>query len=113
MQATEPSRDWSLQLRGGAHIGAAAMASRTRASVELRDHHGQSTLLAFLDCSKCYERVGHAVAGSRARISGLRGGGGGEHDIRHVWGRQAHQGARGGRGTADWSSGPDRGMRLR
>lgn len=66
-------RDWRLRFYGGAHLGAAAMASRRRASIELQHYRGPSTLLAFLDCSKCDERVGHAVAGSRAQVSGLPG----------------------------------------
>lgn len=71
-QTTEPGRE-SRRLHGGAHVGAAARAIRTRASVELQHHQGRSTLLALLDCSKCYERVGHVVAGSRALASGLPG----------------------------------------
>lgn len=47
------------------------MAARTRASIEVKHYHGDHILLAFLDCSKSYERVGHALAGARALQSGL------------------------------------------
>lgn len=69
----QQSRGWSLRLRGGTHIGATVMASRTRASIELQHYQGQSRLCAFSDCSKPSERVGHAVAGSCALNSGLPG----------------------------------------
>lgn len=41
------------------------------ASIEAEHYQGDHSLLAFLDCSKCYERVGHALAGRRALRSGL------------------------------------------
>lgn len=49
------------------------MACHTRASIKQQHYHGCRTLLAFLECSKCYERVGHATAGSRVLASGLPG----------------------------------------
>lgn len=62
--------EWPLQLRDG-HVGAAALAATTRASTETQHYHGEHSLLAFVDCSKCYERAGHALAGQRAFRSGL------------------------------------------
>lgn len=43
------SRVWSLHLHGGAHLGAAAMANRARASMDVQHHRGMSTRLAFLE----------------------------------------------------------------
>lgn len=43
------------------------MACRTRAPMEVQCH-GQHTLLAFLDCSKCDKRVNHWAAGTRAGV---------------------------------------------
>lgn len=62
-----------MHFHGGAHIGAAAMASRARASIELQHRQGRSTLMGLLDCIKCFGRVGHAMAGGRALMSGLPG----------------------------------------
>lgn len=39
----------------------------------MQHDQGRNTSLAFLDCSKCYERAGHNVAGSRALLAGLPG----------------------------------------
>lgn len=49
------------------------MACRTRASIEQQHYQGRSTLMAFLDCSKCYERVGHITAGNLVLASRLPG----------------------------------------
>ena len=62
---------WSRTLRGGRHKGAAEFAAATRIDMELASWSGLFTLLALLDCSKCYERVAHALAGARARDSGF------------------------------------------
>ena len=66
----EQARDWSLAIHGGAHEGAAAMASRSRAQAEITHWEGKHTITAFLDCSKCYERIEHETAGKRATSSG-------------------------------------------
>lgn len=59
-------KEW---LHEGKNVGAAALAARTKASIEVnRGDHG---LLGFLDGSKCYERVGHALAGHDALQPGL------------------------------------------
>ena len=47
----------------GAHDGAAALASRAKMHTELANWKGKETLIAFLECSKCYERVAHNTAG--------------------------------------------------
>ena len=47
------------------------MATRTRMDMELADWQGLFTLLALLDCRKCYERVAHALAGQRADDTGF------------------------------------------
>lgn len=91
-----------MGLHEGRHAGAATLASRTRASVEVQQYKGQFTQLAFLDCSKCYDWVNLWTAGVRAIGSGMQGmianlvfdlytGGGGvyEHTAqRHNHGRQ-------------------------
>lgn len=52
------SRGWPLRFRhDGRHVGAAALAARRRASIEVLHHEGKHSLLAFIECSKCYERV--------------------------------------------------------
>ena len=66
----QDTRQWSLQIHGGKHQGAAALACHTRAQVELAAWKGQSVLMALLDCSKCYERVEHLTAAQRAVDSG-------------------------------------------
>lgn len=48
------------------------MALRIEASVELAHLRGDSTLVAFLDCSKCYKRIEHRMAGERVRVSGMQ-----------------------------------------
>ena len=60
------TRDWSLKIHGGKHEGAAAMACRTKIHTEISGWKGQETLSTFLDCSKCYERIEHYVAVTRA-----------------------------------------------
>ena len=62
---------WSKTLHSGRHQGAAELATRTRIDMELDHWRGLFTLLALLDCSKCYERVEHFVAGHRAIASGF------------------------------------------
>lgn len=64
---------WSLRIHGKKHVGAAALAVRTRGSIEAPHCEGKDSLLAFLDCSKCYERVKHALVGERALDTGLGG----------------------------------------
>ena len=64
------ARGWSLHLHGGEHSGAAAMACRSRALTELAHWGGKHVLSAFLDCSKCYERIEHRTAGQRATGTG-------------------------------------------
>ena len=66
----QDTRQWSLQIHGGSHQGAAAMACHTRAQVELAAWKGESVLMALLDCSKCYERVDQFTAAQRAVESG-------------------------------------------
>lgn len=56
----DAQQQWSLDIHDGRHAGATTLAARTRASLQVAGHQGQHTLLAFLVCSKCYERVGHA-----------------------------------------------------
>lgn len=55
----------------GKLVGAPALAAKASASIEVKRYLGDPSLLAFLDCRKCYERVGHALAGQRALQSGL------------------------------------------
>ena len=62
---------WSRTLHGGRHKGAAELAACTRIDMELASWRGLFTLLALLDCSKCYERVAHALAGQRAVDAGF------------------------------------------
>ena len=64
-------KPWSLAIHGGSHMGAAECAFRTAVEVEHAGTQGRHALLAFLDCSKCYERVGHALAAERAARSGM------------------------------------------
>lgn len=45
-------REWSLALHDGPHLGAAAMASTARASMEFLQDQGRRAMLAFLDCRK-------------------------------------------------------------
>lgn len=75
--AIRKSRDaqtrWSLDIHDRTHAGAATLAARTRASIEVATYEGRHTLLAFPDRSKCYERVGHDVAGIRGLESGIQG----------------------------------------
>jgi ribonuclease HI len=47
------------------------MAMATSVGAERAHCQGKYALFALLDCSKCYERVGHAKAGERARQMGL------------------------------------------
>lgn len=63
---------WSLEIHDGKHAGAATCAARTRADIELASYHGKHILLACLDCSKCYESVGHQLAGDKAVGTGLQ-----------------------------------------
>ena len=63
-------RQWSLQLHGGRHLGAAHLACLTQVDMELAHYRGFHTLFALLDCSKCYERIEHRTAGTRAHQSG-------------------------------------------
>lgn len=44
---------------------------RRRKGGPLRQAQWAHSLLAFLDCSKCFQRVNHALAGTRAIVSGL------------------------------------------
>lgn len=46
--------------------------ARTCANRVVARFRGKHTLLAFLDCSKCYEHVGRRLAGRRAIASGLQ-----------------------------------------
>ena len=66
----EQARPWSLRIHGGTHEGAAAMACRSRAQTEIAHWEGKHTITAYLDCSKCYERIEHETAGHRAVDSG-------------------------------------------
>ena len=63
-------KGWSQTIHQGRHQGAAEMAVRTRIQMELQTWEGRHSLLALLDCSKCYERVEHLTAGNRAQDSG-------------------------------------------
>lgn len=65
------SKEWSLRLHQGKHIGAAALAAKTRALIEVKHCQGDQNLPAFLDRNECYERAGHALAGTRPSQSGL------------------------------------------
>jgi len=65
------ARPWSLCILGGSHTGASECAFRTAISLDHAAALGQHALLAFLDCSKSDERVGHALAGERAEQSGM------------------------------------------
>lgn len=56
----------------GKNAGAASLAARTRADIEVAKLQSKHTSLAFLDCSKCYEREGHKLAGGRAVGTRLR-----------------------------------------
>ena len=46
------------------------MAYSTHATMELAHWKGQHTVLALLDCSKCYERVEHLTGAQDAYDSG-------------------------------------------
>lgn len=70
-KSQDTQRQWSLDIHGGRHSGAATFEARTRASIEVARHEGQHTFLVFLDCTKCYERAGHASAGDRAAACGM------------------------------------------
>lgn len=59
-------KEWSLRLHDGKHVGAAALAARTRPSIEIRHYEGEHSLLAILGSSECYESVGHCLVGQRA-----------------------------------------------
>ena len=52
-------------------MGAAECAFRTAVEVEHAGAQGKHALMAFLDCSKCYERVSHALAAARAAETGM------------------------------------------
>lgn len=65
------------------HAGAATLAARTRAGLEVGRFQGKHTLLAFLDCSKCYDRVWHHLASGRAVGTGATNPHG-QHDLWHV-----------------------------
>lgn len=65
---------WSLGIHDGKRAGAAALAARTRADLEVAKFQGKHTLLASLVCSKCYERAGHTPAGDSAANTGLQPG---------------------------------------
>lgn len=65
------SKDRLLRLHETRYVGASALAANPRASIEVMHYQVGHNLLAFLDCSNCYERVGHTLAGARALQSGL------------------------------------------
>ena len=46
------------------------MACRSRAQTEIAHWEGKHTVTAYLDCSKCYERIEHETAGHRAVATG-------------------------------------------
>ena len=62
---------WSRHLHGGRHQVTAELATRARAHMELGAWRGLFSRLAIHDCSKCYERIAHALAGQRAVSSGF------------------------------------------
>lgn len=72
-KSQDAQKQWLLDLHDGRNAAAATLAARTRPSIEVARHEGKHTLLAFLDCSTCYERVGHALDGERAAASGMQG----------------------------------------
>lgn len=63
---------WSLEKLDRKHGAAAPLAARTPAGMEVAKFQGKHALLAFLDCSKRFERVGHKLAGDRAVATGLQ-----------------------------------------
>ena len=64
------AREWSLQIHGGSHIGAAGMAYQTHTTMELAHWRGHHVAVALVDCSKCYERVEHLQAQEDAYQTG-------------------------------------------
>ena len=56
------TQDWTRKLYGPRCLSATDLAWETRTMQELTRSKGQRTGSVFLDCSKCYERVPHAVA---------------------------------------------------
>lgn len=46
-KSQDAQKRWSLDVHGGRHAGAATLAARTRASIEIARHEGQHMLLAF------------------------------------------------------------------
>ena len=64
------AKDWSLSIHGGKHLGAAALAYDTQVRIEKAHWAGEHVLIAFLDCSKCYERIEHSIAGQDTVATG-------------------------------------------
>ena len=62
---------WSRALHGGHHVGAADLAGQVRREEEYAAWRGCHSFTAYLDCSKCYERIDHSTARARAEAAGL------------------------------------------
>ncbi len=60
------AKAWRRSVQGGETLGATEKAWVTRVTDELAEAAGDQTVTAFLDCSKCYERVPHRLAARRA-----------------------------------------------
>ena len=66
------TKDWSLRIHNGRHLGASAMAYNIQYRVEMAHWRGQAAILAFLDRSKCCEWVPHRPGAQNAVDSGLQ-----------------------------------------
>ena len=60
-------------MQGGTTLGALDKAWATRITDKIAESEGRYTMTAFLDCSKCYERVPHTEAAGRALALGAPG----------------------------------------
>ena len=105
-------KPWSLEIHGGSHMGAAECAFRTAVKVEYAAAQGRHALLAFLDSSKCYERVAQALAAEKGGQNGYATQNP-QHGHEHLFGTAV--------GSCPWCSGaagdgepwPHSGLRFR
>ena len=63
-------KDWINKLHGETTQSVDELAWVTKKNKELGKAKGEGTITAFLDCSKCYERVSHDVAFERTIQTG-------------------------------------------
>eukprot|EP00972_Heterocapsa_arctica_P010387 1527918-Heterocapsa_arctica.AAC.1 len=64
-------KQWALKLNDGRFTSPETLVWGTAARGELANIRGTYVSAAYIDCSKCYERVNHKVAAEAAIETGL------------------------------------------